>query len=188
MQTAYSGGDPAAGPASARIRRGFAGGPGGQTALGGLRPPGGGAPTGGPGGNAGFGGAGGPGGSSLDTATLDYLVANQGSASWLLAVSDSTTAGQVELSTGRAVMSMGGFTGSDNALSLAQLKAYVTSGELRFIELGGNGGGPGGGSASSDVSSWVQSACTVVAVNGTATSVYDCSAASTTTASAATGG
>ena len=71
----------------------------------------------------------------------DYLVANQGNATWIVAVSDSTTASQIELSTGRAVMSMGGFTGSDNALTLDRLEAYVASGELRFVEIGGRGGG-----------------------------------------------
>lgn len=174
VQTAYSGGDPAAGPRSAE-----SGGPGGGFA--------GGAGAFGPG--SGFGGAGapgaggfaggGPGGSSLSSSVLAYLEANQGSAAWLLAVSDSTTAGQIEIETGRAVMSTGGFTGSDNALSLAQLQAYVASGKLRFIEVGGRGmGGPGGGSTSaSDVSSWVQSACTAVTVDGTASSVYDCSGA-----------
>jgi 4-amino-4-deoxy-L-arabinose transferase-like glycosyltransferase len=176
MQTAYSGGDPSAGPVASRTA-GFGGAGGGQLAQVGGPGPGSGS---GFGGNAGFGGggAGGPGGSSLDTATLQYLVANQGGATWLLAVSDSTTASQLELSTGRAVMSTGGFTGSDNALTLAQLKAYVASGELRFIEIGGRGG-PGGGQASSSVSSWVQSSCTAVTASGTTSSVYDCSAAAT---------
>ena len=176
MQTAYSGGTAAAGPAAAGSGAGFGGnggGPGGNLGSGQ-------APNGALGGRAALGGnAGGGGmGSGLDTATLDYLVANQGSATWLVAVSDSTSAGQIELSTGSAVMSMGGFTGSDNALTLAQLKAYVASGELRFIEIGGQGGGGQSGSASTDVSSWVTSACTAVAVGGTtSTSVYDCSAA-----------
>ena len=176
MQTAYSGGDPSAGPRAAGTTA-FGGGGGGPLRAGRQSRP---SSGGGPGGNAGFGGggAGGPGGSSLDTATLDDLVANQGGATWLVAVSDSTTASQLELSTGRAVMSTGGFTGSDNALTLDQLKAYVASGELRFIEIGGRGG-PGGGQASSSVSSWVQSSCTAVTVSGTTSSVYDCSAAAT---------
>jgi hypothetical protein len=174
MQTAYSGGTPAAGPASTGADGGFgSGGPGGQASFGGN---GGQSPAGAANGRASFGG--GPGGSGLDTATLDYLVANQGSATWLVAVSDSTSAGQVELATGRAVMSIGGFTGSDNALTLAQLKAYVASGRLRFVEVGGQGGGPQGGSSSAELSSWVTSACTAVTAGGTTSaSVYDCSTA-----------
>ncbi len=186
MQTAYSGGDPSAGPSAGRDG-GFGGPGGGQLAQAGGAPPG--APnTASSGGFAGRdgafgGGMGGPGGSSLSSDVLSYLEANQGSATWLVAVSDSTTAGQIELSTGRAVMSTGGFTGSDNALSLAQLQAYVASGQLRFIEIGARAGGPGGGNSSSEVSSWVTSSCTAVTVNGSATSVYDCSAAAGSAAS-----
>ena len=89
-------------------------------------------------------------------------------------------------------MAMGGFNGGDAAPTLDQLKAYVASGALRFVLVGGNGaggpgggfggglagasgggrggfpGGPGGGFGTqagggpSDVSSWVTSACTAV--------------------------
>jgi hypothetical protein len=72
-------------------------------------------------------------------------------------------------------MATGGFSGSDAALSLEQLKSYVASGQLRFIVAGGRGIGDG----SSNVSSWVTSACTAVTVDGTPTSVYDCSGAVT---------
>lgn len=180
MQTAYSGGDPAAGPST-----GQGGGPGGMAQGGGMgqmgTPPSTGATNAA---GASLRGAmgGGPGGSSLSADVIAYLEANQGAATWLVAVSDSTSAGQLELTTGRAVMSTGGFSGSDNALTLAQLQAYVASGELRFIVVGGQGGGPGGpvgNSASSEVSSWVTSTCTAVTVNGSTTSVYDCSAALT---------
>ena len=162
MTTAHSGGDPAAGPsASADFGRpgGFAGAPGGFA----------GAP----------GGFGDPGGGSLNAATLDYLVANQGSAKWVIAVSGGDNASQIEIDTGRAVMAMGGFTGSDNAPTLEQLQALVASGELRFVAAGDGrfGGGFGGRDGSSSVSSWVTSACTPVTVNGSSTSVYDCQGA-----------
>jgi hypothetical protein len=168
MQTAYSGGDPSAGPAAASTD----GGPGngfatGRGAMG--QPPSGGT-SGGPG-NGGFGG--GQGG-SLDTATLDYLVANQGAAKWIVAVSDATSASQIELSTGRSVMSMGGFTGSDNALTLERLQQLIASGDLRFLSTGGGGGGQSG---SSSITAWVTSACTAVSVSGATTSVYDCAGA-----------
>jgi 4-amino-4-deoxy-L-arabinose transferase-like glycosyltransferase len=184
MQTAYSGGDPSAGPRATGAdsgRGGFAGGAQANTA-GPMGQP----PTGAPGANAIVGNpGGGPGGQggSLDTATLDYLVANQGTASWVVAVSDATSAGQIELATGRAVMAMGGFTGSDNALTVEKLQALVASGDLRFVSVGsGGGGGPGGGGpnaqgGSSGISSWVSSACTAVSVGGSATSIYDCAGA-----------
>ncbi len=173
MVTAYSGGDPSAGPQAVSTDAGpgriAGGGTMGQPRSG---------MAGGPGGSKG----GARGGSSLSTATLDDLVTNQGEATWLLAVSDASSASQIELSTGRAVMAMGGFSGSDNALSLEQLQAYVASGELRFIVTGdarggGSSGGPSGGSSGSDILPWVTSACTVVTVDGSATSVYDCAGA-----------
>ncbi len=189
MATAYSGGDPSAGPQAAGIDRGpggRSGGPGAGT------PPGNAAALGGPpagviggaggGGTTGPFGAGGaantPGGMDvgLDGATTDYLVANQGSAKWIVAVSGANAAGQVELATGRAVMAMGGFSGSDNAPTLAQLQALIAGGDLRFVAVGGGGGagGPGGGGSSSSISTWVTSACTAVNVGSGAASVYDC--------------
>jgi 4-amino-4-deoxy-L-arabinose transferase-like glycosyltransferase len=184
MATAYSGGDPSAGPQAASSDRGT----GGPTASGGLAPgqapagiAGGTAgtpPTAGPGGFPGAAGGGGP-DAGLSTAMTDYLVANQGSASWIVAVSGANSAGQVEITTGRPVMAMGGFTGSDNAPTLEQLQALVASGELRFVAVGARGGGaPGGGqAASSSISSWVTSACTAVNLGGGTTSVYDCAGA-----------
>jgi 4-amino-4-deoxy-L-arabinose transferase-like glycosyltransferase len=179
MQTAYSGGDPSAGPSAGRD--GGFGGPGGPGG-GQIAQVGGGLPgaRSGSGSGAAFGGGaqgGGPDGSSLSSEVLAYLKSNQGSATWLLAVSDATSAGQIELSTGRAVMSIGGFTGSDNALSLAQLEAYVASGQLRFIEIGSQGGRPGGGNSLSELTAWVEQHGTAVAVNGATTSIYDLSGA-----------
>jgi 4-amino-4-deoxy-L-arabinose transferase-like glycosyltransferase len=187
MATAYSGGVVSAGPPAS----GDIGGPGGAGGPGGGQPPTGTAPGGGqtlsgaaPSGiapsaaasNASFFNQGGMGG-SLDSSTIDYLVANRGTATWIVAVQSANTAAPIELSTGLPVMAMGGFTGSDPAPTLAQLKAYVASGELRFVMVGG-GGGPSNGSSS--VSSWVTTACKVVTVGSTTTSVYDCAGAATT--------
>ncbi len=118
------------------------------------------------------GGAGGPGGGQVDSAIADYLAANRGTARWIVAVSSANQAGSIELATGQPVMAMGGFSGSDPTPTLEQLQAYVASGALRFVIVGG-GGGPGGGSTA--VSTWVTSACT--AVSAVSTTLYDCSGA-----------
>jgi hypothetical protein len=170
MTMAHSGGDPSAGPASTSTD----GGPG--NGIAGARGAMGQPPSGGTNDGPGNGGFGGGQGGSLDTTTLDYLVANQGAAKWIVAVSDATSASQIELATGRSVMSMGGFTGSDNALTLERLQALVASGDLRFVSTGGGGGG-GGQAGSSSTTSWVTSACTAVSVSGATTSVYDCAGA-----------
>jgi len=180
MQTAFSGGDPASGPAASGSdsgRPGAAGGTQDGSGRGTMGQP----PAAAAGGDNADGSGSAPGGGrggSLDTATLDYLAANQGTATWILAVSDASSAGQIELSTGRAVMAMGGFTGSDNALTLERFQALVTSGALRFVSIGSSSGaGPAGQSGSAEISGWVSSACTVVTADGATTSVHDCAGA-----------
>jgi 4-amino-4-deoxy-L-arabinose transferase-like glycosyltransferase len=184
MATARSGADPAAGPTVTAMdaMRGN-GGPGGLVAQsGGARPamPAGALPPdGGPpavGGSAGFGG--GPGASSVDSSLLSYLVSHRGTATWIVAVQSSNEAASIELATGLPVMGMGGFTGSDPAPTLEQLTAYVASGQLRYIIVGGSGGGPGGSSSRSEIDAWVASVGTAVDYGGSSgTTLYDLSGA-----------
>jgi 4-amino-4-deoxy-L-arabinose transferase-like glycosyltransferase len=90
-------------------------------------------------------------------------------------VSGANEAGSIELSTGRPVMAMGGFSGSDPAPTLEQLKSYVASGQLRYVLIGGGGmGGPG--RSSSEVSDWVTANGMVVDEVGGGT-LYDLSGA-----------
>ncbi|MFG2787087.1 glycosyltransferase family 39 protein [Streptomyces sp. NPDC048419] len=148
--------------------------PGGAGEL----PQGGGAPSGAPDGQSGqqdgmngeFPGGGAnsaaPGGTSgprrgmagADSELISYLEKHQDGAEWLIAVSNSQSAGQMILSSGKPVISMFGFTGSDKAMTLAKLKELVHKGELHYIQLGGGmGGGPGGGSnANQELTTWVQ--------------------------------
>jgi 4-amino-4-deoxy-L-arabinose transferase-like glycosyltransferase len=156
MNKALAGGDPAAGPDTGA----FGGG-------------------GGPGGFGGF--PGDPGDTSQ--ALADYLAANRGDATWLVAVSSASAAGPLQLASGVPVMAMGGFMGADPAPTLDELRAYVHDGRLRFVLLGGRGGGPGGffggdgqGNVATGRNDWVQSACRAVdAVGGG--SLYDCAGA-----------
>ena len=116
--------------------------------------------------------------STGDSALYSYLVANRGSATWIVAINSAQDAGNIELATGLPVMAMGGFTGSDPAPTLDQLKSYVASGKLRFVLAGGGGGGGGGfgGGDSSDRTTWVTSTCKAVSYGGSS-SLYDCAAA-----------
>ena len=176
MASALGGGNPSAGPAVA----GGQGGPG-FTGGAGFIPPGNGQVGTGPGtgGRAGFGGGfGGPGG-SVDQVAIDYLVANRGDATWIVATPGSGSAGSIELATGQPVMAMGGFTGSDPTPTLAELQAYIGSGQLRFVVLGG-GGGPGGDGSgvANERDAWVQASCTVVDLgSSSSTTIYDCGGA-----------
>jgi 4-amino-4-deoxy-L-arabinose transferase-like glycosyltransferase len=169
--TAYGGGDPHPGPGTTS---GFGGGFGGNGGpAGGLV---GGVAGGQPGGLPGDGG--GLGGNSADTALLEYLVANRGTATWIVAANSSQEGGSIELATGLPVMAMGGFTGSDPAPTLDQLKSYIASGKLRFVLAGGglSGGGGFGSTDSSSRTSWVTSTCKAVSYGGSA-SLYDCAGA-----------
>ncbi|MGW3666289.1 glycosyltransferase family 39 protein [Streptomyces sp. NPDC005141] len=150
--------------------------PGGGQADGGSVP-GGTAERPGGAGSSGGGGGGGMGGTT-SSALVSYLEKHQDGAKWLLAVSNSQGAAQLIMSTGKPVISMFGFTGSDKAMTLTKLKELVRKGELHYIQLGGGmGGGMGGNNTlSSQITTWVEK-------NGTAVkeSVYDKSASSGST-------
>ena len=116
--------------------------------------------------------------SSASTGTLaQYLVANRGTATWVVAVSSAQSAADLELQTGLPVMSTGGWSGSDNALTLSELESMVSSGTLRYFIVGGQGGMGGGQGGSSDVTAWVTANGTAITVGGT--TVYDLSGAAT---------
>jgi len=186
--TAYGGATPSAGPATVGSDNG---GPGGNGGFGGGGPGGGfgGGAGGAPGGSApGAGTAGGGTGAGTADETLDqYLLANRGSATWIVAVSGAQQAATIELATGAPVMAMGGFSGTDAAPTLAELQADVAAGKLRYILIGGNGGGPGGfggpgGGGSSAIAAWVTAHGTVVSAAGTGGgTLYDLSGAASST-------
>jgi 4-amino-4-deoxy-L-arabinose transferase-like glycosyltransferase len=129
-------------------------------------PPSGTAPTG----NA----AGGPGTSTtVDSELVQYLLANRGSATYLVAASGSQSSASIILATGQPVITIGGFTGSDPAPTLEQFKQLVAEGKVRFLLAGGQGGGGGGQGASSSISSWAAQVGTTVTVGST--TLYDLS-------------
>jgi 4-amino-4-deoxy-L-arabinose transferase-like glycosyltransferase len=136
--------------------------PGGQNGESGTAAPGGaGTTSGGPGGSSGGMRAGGGMGGTVDSALISYLEKHQDGATWLLAVSNSQSAGQLILSTHKPVISMWGFTGSDQAMTLARLKELVKKGELHYIQLGGGGMG-GNSSLNQEITAWVQKNGTAV--------------------------
>ena len=58
-------------------------------------------------------------GVSVDSALVKYLEANQGSAKYLFATVSSQTADAYIIVTGKPIMALGGFSGSDQILTLA---------------------------------------------------------------------
>lgn len=153
LQSQINGTNPTAGPSTGGRMGGFGGGPPGMGAQRGERPNG----------QAGMRGG------EVSAELIAYLEANQGSAEWLVAVSSAQSASSIILRTGKPVIAMGGFTGSDPAMTVERLKELVASGRLRYVVAGDDRGGPGRGN--SEVSAWVQSTCQ--AVDGQ-TGLYDC--------------
>jgi hypothetical protein len=111
-------------------------------------------------------------GSAVGKATISYLEAHQGTARYMLAAVGSTTAGAVALQSGRNVIDIGGFNGSDPSPSLSQLRQLVKSGQLHYVLLDSNRNGGGrfalSSSATRERDSWIESRGTAVKVAGEA--------------------
>ena len=163
---------PAAGPTATLAQAGgfagsFRGGfpPGG---LGGFGAPPGGAASAPPQGLAGASGAIGE-QSGANRQLVAYLEAHQGSAKYLFATLSSQTAAPYIIATGKPVMTLGGFTGSDQILTLSQLQTLVRAGQVRYFLLAGGGagfGGGGAGSSNSQLVQWIEAHATLVSVGG----------------------
>jgi hypothetical protein len=89
---------------------------------------------------------------------------------WVVATGSSQSAAPIQLATGEPGMALGGFTGSDRAMTLARFERLVAAGKIHYY-LGDSGGGPGGGRGSSEISSWVADHFKTVTVGGT--TLYD---------------
>ena len=111
---------------------------------------------GGPGGIAGGSGEGMP-----DNAELASLLRDT-TTTWAAATNGSQSAAGIEISTGKAVMAIGGWSG-DPAPTLDEFKACVRSGQIAYY-VTGQGGGRGG---STEIESWVADNFTATTVGGT---------------------
>jgi 4-amino-4-deoxy-L-arabinose transferase-like glycosyltransferase len=100
---------------------------------------------------------------SLDPAQqelLDYLVAHTAPGSYLAATFDSHSAAPLILATGRPVLTFGGFNGSDEVVTLADLQGKVASGDLRFVLDDGSL------NRKAEIFQWVSGTCQVVQLPG----------------------
>ncbi|GAB3731208.1 glycosyltransferase family 39 protein [Amycolatopsis oliviviridis] len=115
------------------------------------------------GGERGMGGMGGPGMEEGASTEIGAALAAT-TTKWAAATSSSQSAASLELASGKSVIGIGGWSGSDPAPTLAEFQQYVANGEITYYVEGGRGGGPGRGS--NEISEWV-------AANFTATTVGD---------------
>lgn len=100
-------------------------------------------------------------GSNNESATAEallvsYLMAHEGSAKWLVAVASADESAGIQISSGQPVMAIGGFDGSDDALSVTELKNLVVSGQLNYYAIAESGRGGMGGGDVSKIQAWVE--------------------------------
>ncbi|MFE3181433.1 ArnT family glycosyltransferase [Streptomyces violascens] len=112
------------------------------------------------------GGMGGGMGGLLDgakvSAEAEALVAKDADRyTWAAAAIGSQNAASYQLATGKPVMAIGGFNGSDPSPTLEEFKKYVAEGKVHYFIASGGGMMGGGGSA---ISSWVESSFKKVTV------------------------
>jgi hypothetical protein len=129
-------------------------------------PTGGGTPTGG-GASGGLGGA-----ASVDSSLVTAL--RSGNYTWAAATTSDNEAASLELASGTSVMSLGGFNGTDPAISLTAFEKLVAAGKVHYYIADGQGFI---GSTAADTSTayqiqqWVESHFTAKTIGGT--TVYD---------------
>ena len=106
----------------------------------------------------------GPGMGGADTGTgklTEFLISHATNETWILAVPSAQEGANLIIETGKPVMCLGGFTGSDQVLNVTSLENYIHEDKVRYFETGGNDGrGAGGGN--SEIFSWVSTHCTAV--------------------------
>lgn len=81
---------------------------------------------------------------------IKFLLSKKQNEKYLVAVPDANTAASIIIETGEPVMAVGGFTGSDNILTVERLAKMVKNGEIRYFQIGGRGMGQ-----QSEITNWV---------------------------------
>ncbi|MET9327927.1 glycosyltransferase family 39 protein [Tsukamurella sp. NPDC003166] len=114
-------------------------------------------------------------GSEPSAALKALLLQDADRYTWIAATVGANSAAGPQLATGRPVMPIGGFNGTDPSPTLAQFQKYVADGRIHYFlaESGGFGFGGGSGTAA-EIRAWVEKTFTARTVDGT--TVYDLTA------------
>ena len=142
----------------------------------------GGGGSGGSAGGAAAGGAGGLGGATTVSSSLKAALTSDASAyEWVAATTSDNEAASLELATGRSVMALGGYNGTDPAISLTAFEKLVREGKVHYYVADSQGFI---GSTAADTSTayaieqWVEQHYSATTVGGT--TVYDLTIAHST--------
>jgi 4-amino-4-deoxy-L-arabinose transferase-like glycosyltransferase len=93
---------------------------------------------------------------AVDDKLLEFLLANTTDSQYLMAVRSSMDGASYVLETGRPVLYMGGFNGSDPVVSAADLQTMTTEGDLRYILWAADNRA---GSSSPEIARWLTESC-----------------------------
>ncbi|MFP7232053.1 glycosyltransferase family 39 protein [Bacillus subtilis] len=88
---------------------------------------------------------------TVNVKLINYLEENNSGAEYLFATTDSNTAAPYIIKTKKAVMTIGGFSGSDPAITLTQFKKLVKEGKVKYFLASGRGRG-----GNNDIVEWVE--------------------------------
>lgn len=93
-------------------------------------------------------------GSQVDAQLLSYTQQHQGQAKYLFATTDSNSASGYIIKSGKAVMALGGYNGTDPTVTLSEFKQLVKSGQVKYFVMGNKGTSSSGHIGK--ILSWVQ--------------------------------
>jgi hypothetical protein len=115
-------------------------------------------------------------GGLLDASTpskqlVTLLEKDAGSYRWAAAAVGANSAAGVQIASGKPILAIGGFNGSDPTPTLAQFKKLVAEGRIHYFLGSGGGGGGFGRRSGSGIQSWVAANFTSRTVGGV--TVYD---------------
>lgn len=96
---------------------------------------------------------------------IRYLVAHYrpSKGSFLVATLNAQPAEPIIIATGLPVMAMGGFSGSDGAMTVAKLEQLCEEGKVKYFLL--DGGGGFGGRGNSQIVTWIEKHCKLVSAS-----------------------
>lgn len=86
---------------------------------------------------------------SINTKLIEFIKSNAPNTKYQLVVSDSQSADSIILGSDVSVIALGGFSGSDNILTLSEFKELVKNGDVRYVLSSGS-------SRRSSIMQWVQ--------------------------------
>ncbi|MDR6723885.1 4-amino-4-deoxy-L-arabinose transferase-like glycosyltransferase [Paenibacillus amylolyticus] len=88
----------------------------------------------------------------IDSTTLQYLREHNTGETYLFATSDYNQAAPYIIDENEAVITLGGFSGSDPVYTTERLEQLVKSGQLKYFIIGGGMGGRGG---NAEITNWI---------------------------------